>query len=94
MQDDQIGQKITGLAPPDKARLPHLINTKNVFSTKRPIPSAWTTPTLNLPCFMYKRNCPFLTRQSPSSSKISMAGPDSLGASNFQRLSKQTLSNN
>jgi hypothetical protein len=29
MQDNQIGRKFKGLAPADKARLPHLINTKN-----------------------------------------------------------------
>jgi hypothetical protein len=50
MQDDQIGQK-TGLAPADMARLPHLINTKIVFSSKQPTPSAGTTPTLKLPWF-------------------------------------------
>jgi hypothetical protein len=31
MLDDQIGQKFTGLAPADIARLPHLINTKIVL---------------------------------------------------------------
>jgi hypothetical protein len=39
MQDDQIGQKFTGLAQADMARLAHLINTnKIVFSSKGPIP--------------------------------------------------------
>jgi hypothetical protein len=47
MQDNQIGLKFMGFAPADMARLPHLINTKNSFSS----PSAGTTPTLNLPCF-------------------------------------------
>jgi hypothetical protein len=28
MQDDQIAQKLMGLAPADMARLPYLINTK------------------------------------------------------------------
>jgi hypothetical protein len=51
MQDDQIGQKFIGLTPADMARLTHSINTKNVFSSKRPSSSAGTTPTLNLPCF-------------------------------------------
>jgi hypothetical protein len=27
-EDDQIAQKLLGLAPADMARLPHLINTK------------------------------------------------------------------
>jgi hypothetical protein len=34
MQDDQIDQKVMGLAPADMARPPHLINIKNSFSSK------------------------------------------------------------
>jgi hypothetical protein len=45
-QDDQVGEKIMGLA--DIARLPHLINTKKfIVLYKRPSPPAGTTPTLN-----------------------------------------------
>jgi hypothetical protein len=55
VQGDQIGRKFMGLAPADMDRQPHLINTnKKVFSSKRPSPSAWTTPTLNLPCVQGK----------------------------------------
>jgi hypothetical protein len=51
MQDNQIGQKFMWLAPADMARLPHLIDTEKVFGSKRPSPSAGTTPSLNLPSF-------------------------------------------
>jgi hypothetical protein len=51
MQENQIGQTFTGLAPADMLRLPHLINTKIVFSSKCPSPSAGATPILNLPGF-------------------------------------------
>jgi hypothetical protein len=69
MQNDQIGPKFTGSAPADIARLPHLIMQKIVFRSKQPSPSAGTAPTLNLPCFT-RKNPPFLTRHSPSSSYI------------------------
>jgi hypothetical protein len=37
MQDDQIGPKIMGLAPADKAKIQHsIIMYKNVFSSKQP----------------------------------------------------------
>jgi hypothetical protein len=55
-----------GLAPADIARLTHLKNAKIVFSIKRPSPSAGTTTTLNLPCFTYKGNLPFLIKHSLS----------------------------
>jgi hypothetical protein len=68
MQDDQIGQKIAGLAPADMARLhtPFHYSNKNIFSDKQPHLSAGTAPTLNLPCFMYKGNRPFLLVHSTS----------------------------
>jgi hypothetical protein len=68
MRDNQIGQKFTGLAPADMARLPHLINSKKVFSRKRPGLSAGSTYTYFELAFFYKGNHPFLTRDSPSAS--------------------------
>jgi hypothetical protein len=52
MQDDQIDRKFMGLAPADMATT--FNRYKNSFSSKRPSPSAGTTPTFNLA---------FLTRQ-------------------------------
>jgi hypothetical protein len=52
MQDDQIGSKIMGLAPFDKARLPTYTIAKN--SSKQPSLSAGTIPTLDLPCLQGK----------------------------------------
>jgi hypothetical protein len=43
--------KFMRLAPADKAGLPIQKYKKIVFSSKRPSLSAWTTLTLNLPCF-------------------------------------------
>jgi hypothetical protein len=40
-----MGQKLMGLALPDMASLPHLINTKIVFGSKQPSPSSETTTT-------------------------------------------------
>jgi hypothetical protein len=50
MQDDQISQKFIGLTPADMDRLPYLINTKKVFSSKQPSLSAGITPKSSLPC--------------------------------------------
>jgi hypothetical protein len=68
IQDDQIVQKFLGLASADMARLPHLINTKIVFSSKWTSPSAGTTPVYFELALLYNRNRPFLTRHSLSSS--------------------------
>jgi hypothetical protein len=64
-----MGLKFMGLATADMTgRLPHLINAnKIVFSSKRPSPSAGTPAYFDL-ALLYKGNCPFLTRHSPSSS--------------------------
>jgi hypothetical protein len=61
-------------APADMARLPRLINTKTVFSSKQPSPSAGTRYTYFELALIYKGNRSFLTGHSPSSSWISMYG--------------------
>jgi hypothetical protein len=71
MQDDQISQKFIGLTPADMDRLPHLINTKKVFSSKQPSLSAGITPKSSLPC-LQGLIVRFVLTHSPSRPKISM----------------------
>jgi hypothetical protein len=68
MQDDQIGPKIVGLAPADRARLPpSIITKKKYFCSKQSSQSAGTTPNLKLPCFTWTIVC-FILVHYPSSS--------------------------
>jgi hypothetical protein len=63
MLDDQIGQKFTGLAPADMARLPHLINTKLLV-----VNDLVCQLRLRILALLYNGTRPFWARHSPSSS--------------------------
>jgi hypothetical protein len=76
------GPKIVGLAqgnPRLVYPLPYVI-TKKLAINNLPSLSAVTKPYLNLPCFTYKENCPFLLLQSPTNYQISMPPPRPLVA--------------
>jgi hypothetical protein len=65
MQDDQIGPKIIGLAPADMARLPPSISPTNMFLVVYNLVCQWDYTYFEL-ALLYKGNCPFFTRHSPS----------------------------